>query len=250
MPTEQKFITSELKDKISVTVKSRQSLEMLLHEEGFEGNRESIQELLHTLLEIMGNRMTLEFIFSSHIAIWEEYRKMIDEDVWNLLARTGKFNWEHFTLLGTSLLHREDIKLGTSFLRQAAECADDVKSFTTIAEAVHVHLKDNKWAEDILIMAKEHCVDSEHYSKIAEAMVTIAEDKEMSITLFKEGISKIKVAHEYMEIATAIVRTLKDCKWGNEVFALHTTVPESGTPIEMLAEEAFQDEYKVICPIN
>ncbi len=247
MSTQQKFISDELKEKITATVKSRQSLETLLHDEGFEGTRESIEELLNVLLDIMGNRMTLEFIFSSHIAIWEEYRKMIDEDVWVRLAKAGNFDWDNFTLLGTSLLHREETDLGIMFLRKAAEHANDVKSYTSIAQAVHAHLKDNEWAEEILIMAKEHCSDSEHYSKIAEAMVTIAEDLEMAITLFKEAISKIKVAHEYMEVATAILRTTKDCKWAQEVFELHTSVPESGTPIEMLAEEAYHDEYKLLC---
>lgn len=247
MPTKQTFISPELRDKIEVAIKSRQSLELLLDEENFEGNRDSIAELLHTLLGIMGNRMTLEFIFSSHIAIWEEYRKMIDKEIWNDLAKEGNFNCDHFTLLGTSLIHRDEIDTGTEFLRKAAETAGDVKQFTNVAEAVHVHLKDNEWAEEILLSAKEHCYDSEHFSKIAEAMMKIAEDKEMSIALFKEGIEKIKVAHEYMEIATAILRTLNDCEWAMEVFNKHSSVPESGTPIEMLAEEAFQDEYKEIC---
>lgn len=249
MSIENKFITSELRDKIEETVKSRQSLEMLLHDEGFEGTKESISELLHTLLNIMGNRMTLEFIFSSHIAIWEEYRKMIDEDVWRELAKTGSFTSDNYLLLGTSMVHRGDTELGTAFLRDAASLANDVKSFTEVADAVHSHLKDNEWAEEILLSAKEHCNDAEHFSKIAEAMMTIAEDEEMSRNLFAEGLEKVTVAHEYMEIATAILRTLKDCKWAEEVFSRHKTVAESGTPIEMLAEEAYHDEFKVICNV-
>ncbi len=244
MTTAEKFISDDLREKIEIAVKSRQSLEVLLKEEGFVGTRESIHEFLQILLKIMGNRMTLEFIFSSHIAIWDEYRKLIDEDLWRLIAKEGKFESEHFMLLGTSLLHREDTRMGTDFLRDAAECANDVKSYIQVAEAIHAHLKDNEWAEEVLLMGKEHCSDSEHYAHIAEAVMGIAEDRDLSIKLFKEGLEKVIVAHEYMEIATSIIRTIGDCDWAKEVFELHKTVKQSGTPIEMLAEEAFQDELK------
>jgi len=247
MTTTNKLISEELREKIKSAVKSRQSLEILLKEEGFVGTRDSIHEFIQILLEIMGNKMALEFIFSSHIAIWDEYRKLIDEELWRHIAKEGAFESEHYLLLGTSLIHRDETKMGTDFLRDAAQCSFDVKSYMQVAEAIHVHLKDNEWAEEVLLMAKEHCSDAEHYAHIAEAMMNIAEDREMSIKLFQEGLEKVTIAHEYMEIATSIVRTLSDCKWAKEVFEMHKKVPQSGTPIELLAEEAFQDEFKEYC---
>ncbi len=246
MATATQIISNELRQKIVEAIKTRSSLEMLLLEEQFEGTRESIIELLHLLREIMGNRMMLEFVFSSHIAIWEEYRKMIDREIWLELAQLGDFNCDNYTLLGTSLIYKENIDLGKEFLTTAASKAFDTKSFISVADAIHAHLKDNDWAEKVLLEAADHCSTSDHYCKIAEALITIAEDREMSITMFKQSLELVTVAHEYMEIATAVVRALKDKSWAEEIFAKHTSAPQSGTPIEMLAEEAYEDELKLL----
>jgi len=171
---------------------------------------------------------------------------MIDRSMWIDLADKGNFNTDNYTLLGTSLIQRNLTELGTEFLERAAEQAFDTKSCIAVAEAIHINLRENDWAEKILLQAADHCSDAEHYSQIAEALMTIAEDRTMSISMFKKSIELVTVAHEYMEIASAIVRTLKDTKWAHEVFALYTTVPASGTPIEMLAEEAFHDEIKLL----
>ncbi len=246
MDITQQNISPELKLKITEAIKTRSSLEMLLQTENFIGTPASINELLHILQEVMGNRMMLEFIFSAHIAIWNEYREMITEEMWSSLAESSNFTSDHYTLLATSLIYKGSEDLGKKFLEIATTKAFNTKTYITVADAVHTHLKDNVWAEKILLDAAEHCSDVEHYSQIAESLVTIAEDTKMSRTMFEKAVSLSTISHEFMEIATAIVRTLKDTQWASEVFEKHSSVPDSGTPIEMLAEEAFHDELKLL----
>jgi hypothetical protein len=218
-----------------------------LQEEGFEGTPESIKDLLSYLLKIIGSRMTLEFIFSSHIAIWEEYRKMITKEMWLDISEEGNFNYENALILATSLIHREEIELGKLFLNQAIKLSDTVKAYTEVAHAIHSHLKDNEFAEEVLIMAKDISSSVDDDINIARALITIVDDKTAAKALFEDTISKIVVSHEYMELAAAVITSLNDCDWAKEIFEKRTSVPESGTPIEMLAEENYHDKVKEFC---
>ena len=244
MILELKTIPEDLQEKIKETVKSRQSLEMLLQEEGFEGTEESIEELMRLLLKIMGSRMMLEFIYSAHIAVWDEYRKLINEEMWNRIAKEGNFNSENYLLLSTSLYHKEENELAKKFLDKAIETAIDVAEFTNIANSIHSIVKDNKEAERILIIAKSKVNSLDDLLKIASSLITITNDFEEAKKVYQDAIEMATVSHHYIEIATAILKNLHDKEWAEEVYNKKESVSESGTPIEMLATEEYKETLK------
>jgi hypothetical protein len=240
------YISSELRSEIERAIRERLSVEVILEDAKFVGTPESIEELVNILIDVIGPRMTLEFLFSSQVAVWEEYRKMLHVDAWDRIIAGANFTSANFLLLGESLIQRDEIDEGSNYLVAAVNAATLPVELVNIAEVVKHEIDDAIWVSDILDKAESAASTSEHYSQVAEATVKIAEDESEGRILFESAVKLAQKSSDFSDASLAILKSLKDVTWSKEIFAKMKDAPQSGTPLEMLAEEEFNEELSRI----